>query len=1078
MRMFQTWFPLSVFALFLGLGGGLPAAFTTGDLKGVVSDASGASVPNAKISVISKETGETRVTSTDAQGRFALNQLKIGLYEVQAQASGFRLHVTEALVRSGETAYLSFKMELGEVSEVVTVSDAVTPLDNVTAQLQISLAAPQIAELPVQRNPNLFAGTSPGVIPVTQNNTFLGSGSYNTNGGRGRGNNITIDNITATDITVTGTGGILGVLNFSQIKEVKLITNNFNAEYGRNASSQLQYITKSGTNDFHGEAYEYLQNDRLNARDFFDRTGHPSIVRFNQFGYTLGGPLRRNKSHFFQSYEDLQQRGQGAARIAFVPTPEMLAQVKDPTAKALLDQYQLPAAATITPSGGQVTQQSPAFGKAFQFSFRLDHQFSDRDTLTSRYAHYQATSQASSLTFVGTNLANFGVSAISAARNFNLAETHVFHPAVVNEARAGFGRSAPEFPIHTTAPLGPRIIFQNGQVSSFGESEQFPQGRVQNTFEYADTLSWFRRSHNVRLGADLHRYQANSFFDALQRPVFTFASWLDFANGLPATYSQFFGSSVRGHRVTDQFYFLQDDWKVARNLTVNLGVRTEVNGGVSEVNGLISNLNLNCRDSLGAAGSGPLGCFSIGAPAFHGNTDWAPRLGFAWNPRGDAKTVIRGGYGIAYDFVFLNPITNGRFLPPFIVQGSLSGTSSFNGGNSFANLAAGTAEIQQQLRAQVGRLDPTVLNYGSISPAIDQNLRNPQVQQWNFGVEREVFHSLVIKASYVGTKGNYLERTRPLNLVNDPRAAPATSLADETARLGDFRAVNAAQNGAPATPSNRIDPRFNAVNLVDSSANSNYHAFQFLATKAFRQGYYLLAAYTFSKSIDDVSDALNVLVNDSSGQQNPRDNRNNRAVSQFDVPQRLVITHVWEPVWFKRLHGRFLRRIADGWGFAGISSFQSGFPATFESGPRRGISPASLTGGANVLRPNAAGPFSFDPAPTGRAGAPNGLNADPIQPISAYAASLGLSQPLIGGFGNLGRNAVRLNGLRNFDWNIYKRVAITERVKLQIRAEFYNIFNDTQFAGAQLNISQPAFAQYTRTEYSQRNVQVAARIIF
>ncbi len=1076
--MFKTLGRFHVVILGLALAPLAPGAFTTGDLAGLVTDPSGAGVPNAGITIISKETGETRALHTDGQGRFAADQLKIGAYQIKTEAAGFRTALTDAFVRSGEITTASIKLEVGPVTETLTVADAVSPLDTSDAQMQISMDSALIAQIPVSRNAVLFATTSPGVIPVAPNNTFLTFASYNTNGGRGRANNITIDNITATDIVTTSMAGF-GSLNFNAIKEFKLITNNFSAEYGRNASSQLQLITKSGTNDFHGEAYEYFQNDKLNARDFFDTTGNPAITRFNQFGYVIGGPIRRNKTHFFQTYEGIQQRGAGAVRIALVPTPEMLAQVTDPTAKALLDQYKLPAAATVTPDSGQVQQSAPAFAKAFQLSFRIDHQLTDRDTMTARYAHFQSQSISTSGTFISTNLANFGIRSVDAPQSFGLSETHLFSPVLVNEFRFGFGRDNPQFPINSTVPLGPRIIFQNAQVSTFGPWQGAPQARTQNTFEYSDTLSWSRGPHNLKLGADIYRYQSNSFLDSSTRGVYQFANWADFAAGIPSSYQQNFGGTARGFRLTNQFYFLQDDWRVNRSLTVNLGVRAEVAGGPSEVNGILSNLDLNCNQPMGAAGSGPFGCLVTGQPSFHTNVNWGPRVGFAWNRRGDGKTVIRGGYGIAYDFIYLNPITNQRFLPPFIVTGSLTGRSSFTGGNSFANLIAWTAQIQQQLGAAVGQINASVLNYGDISPAIDPNLRNPQVQQWNFGIEREVLPGLVLKASYVGTKGNYLQRIHPINLLNDPRAVPAASLADETARLADFLAVNAALNGAPSRFSDRIDPRFNAINLLESSANSNYHAFQFLAHKSFRSGYYFQAAYTFSKAIDDVSDALGVLVNDSPAQQNPNNNRDNRAVSEFDVPHRLVITHVYEPAWFRRSSNLFLRRLAGGWGFAGISTIQSGFPATLEAGSRRGISPLTLTGiTGGPVRPNVAGPLDFNPQPAGSAGAPSGLNGDTIQKISAYAASIGLSQPLIGNFGTLGRNSVRLNGWLNFDWNIYKSIPVTERVKIELRGELYNIFNNTSFAGAQLNISQPTFGQYTSTQNNQRYVQIGMRVMF
>jgi hypothetical protein len=606
-----------------------------------------------------------------------------------------------------------------------------------------------------------------------------------------------------------------------------------------------------------------------------------------------------------------------------------------------------------------------------------------------------------------------------------------------------------------------------------------PQGRVQNTFQFSDTLSWVRGAHSLKFGVDVHRYQANSVQDSVVRGLFRFNNWEDFAAGRPALYQQRFGSSVRGHRATNHFYFVQDDYKVTRNLSVNLGLRVEVAGGVTEVNGLTSNLDLRCRDSIGAAGAGPLGCLAIGRPSNQTGINWGPRVGFAWNPRGDRKTVLRGGYGIAYDFLYLNPIVNQRFLPPFISSQSISGVTAFAGGNTYAELVAGSAAIQAEGRAAAGQIHPAARNFGDVSTAIDPALRNPQVQQWSFGVQREVFRDLVLKGAYVGTKGNYLQRARPLNLIHDPRIVPATSAADETARLADYSAAIAASTGNAARPSNRMDPRFNQVNLLESSANSNYHAFELYLQKAFRQGYSFTAAYTAAKSIDDVSDALSVLINDSAGQQNPHSNRDNRAVSQFDISQRLVVTHVYEIPWGANLTHPVLKRLVRGWSLAGIASFRSGFPVTFDSGARRGIQALSLLGSpTGLVRPNAAGAFAFHPQPAGSAGAPGGLNADPAQPISQYAATLGLSQPLLGNYGNLGRNRHRLNGERNFDWNIFKNTHITETKYLQLRAEFYNVFNNTSFQDVSRIISSPAFGQYTTVGQNARVIQLGLRFVF
>lgn len=1065
--------------LFLLAALALPmSAQITGELRGTVQDSSGGLVAQAKVTLKSLETNVTREQNTNAAGQFGFALLQVGNYEVKAEAPGFRVSLTRAEVRTGEIASVTFKLEVGQVTETVTVSDVVSQLDTENSQLQTAIVGAKIQELPVNRNPNLFALTAPGVAPVSANNPFLGSGSFNSNGGRGRGNNITVDGITATDVSTTGTGSALGAVNFSSIKEVKVITNNFSAEYGRNSSAQVLYITKNGTNELRGELYHYLQNDKLNARPFFDRTGRTNITKQNYYGFEAGGPVflpklfdGRNKVFWHTAYEGAKARGAGAARIARVPTPTMMAAVTHPSSRALLQQYSLPS----DPSGS-IQTQAPATTDANQISVRGDVHLGQNDTLWARYSRYDQTTASSGLTFIGSNLPGFGATSASLPQQATLQQVHLFSPTMVNEARFGFGRNTAGFPIDTPYALGPRITFQSGEVNSFGVWEGLPQGREQNTWQFTDNVSFTRGSHTFKAGFEYFFLQADSVFDALQRPLLTFANWNDFAAGTPVTFQQRFGDSVRQNRVRNVFGFFQDDWKVSRNLTLNLGLRYEFAGGPTEMNGIISNLNLNNNAPYGAAGAGPFGLLELGKPSFQSNNNWAPRIGFAWNVFGDQKTVVRGGYGVAYDFIFLNPITNQRFLPPFIITGVVSGQTSFTGNNSLAAILAGNAQIQAETKAQVGQLSRTVLNFGAISPAIDQGLRNPQVHQWNLGLQRDLY-GFVLKASYVGTKGNFLPRSRDLNLISN-QLAPATSIADETARLATFQAAQVGFSGGATRASNRIDGRYNNIVYVESSANSNYHAAQFEMQRRFGS-YFLSANYTVGKSIDDGSDVLGVLINDSSNQQNPLDNRNNRAVSQFDLRQRLVFVHTWELPFLKNASSRAVRGLLSGWSFAGITAFRSGFPVTLDAGSRRGLSVINVLGGGSQVRPNAAGPVNINWVPTGAAGAPQGTtNPDGVQAISAYAVSLGLSQPLLGNFGTMGRNVLRLNGEKNFDWNLYKNFRFTERVNFQVRAEGYNMFNNTSFQEADRNIANPAFGQYSVVGQNARSFQVGARMIF
>jgi outer membrane receptor protein involved in Fe transport len=1056
----------------------------TGELRGSVTDATGSAITSAKITLKSAGTGQSRAQATNGKGEFAFNLLQVGDYEVRAEAAGFNSAQTKVQVKAGETSVVTLKLEIGQTSTSVDVVDAVTQLDTENAQLQNSVTGTAVQEIPVGRNPNAFALLSPGVAPVSANNPFLGSGSFNSNGGRGRGNNITVDGITATDVSVTGTGGPLGPLNFESIKEVKVITNNFDAQYGRNSSSQVLYITKGGTNALHGVAYEYFQNDKLNARSFFDKTGKASILRNNTYGFEVGGPVfipkvfdGRNHLFFHVDYEGNKQRGAGQAQIAFVPTPAQLASVTNPTSLAIVKQYQLPS----SPSG-TLQESAPSTANTYQVSYRGDVVIGTKDTLWARYGVFDSVQSSSGLTFITSSLPYFGASSTNHPRQATLSETHLFGAIAVNEFRFGFGQSKPNFPIQTPYPLGPQINFSDGSVTSIGVSSILPQGREQRTYQYTDNFSVTLGTHNVKFGGEYYNLNADSVFDNNVRSTLSFNSFADFAAGIPVSYSQNFGNSARSNVVHNAFGFAQDDWKVTRKLTLNLGVRYEWAGGPTEANGKISNLDLRNTSAYGAAGAGPLGLLKTGQPSFNSNNNWAPRVGFAWSPMDDGKTIVRGGYGIAYDFIYLNPITNQRFLPPFIYATSLSGTGNFTGNNSYSNVFGGTSAIQKQTAASVGSLSTTALNFGNISPAIAQNLRNPQVQQWNLGIQRELMYGVVFKATYVGTKGTFLTRTRPINLIANP-VAPATSVADETARLPQFTSAFSGLNGNAAIYSNRLDRRYNTVNYLESSANSAYHGLQIELQKRLKQGLFFNFAYTWGRSIDDNSDALGVLINDTSAQQNPNDNRNNRSDSQFDLRHVLVVSHTYELPFFRTSSHRVVKGLLGGWSFAGISSYRTGFPVNVFAGPRLGISDSiAVLGGAAVDRPNVAGQItSFNPQPAGSPGNPASLGQTTVNgvKVSTFAANLGLSQPLLGNFGTLGRNALRLNGQTNFDWNVYKNFRFSEKVNMQLRAELYNTFNSVAFQGfASSSITSVNFGVYNTLSQNPRLMQLAARFVF
>ena len=1053
----------TLIALILGavLSNRPASAQISGDLEIKVTDSSAAVIPGAMITVRSRDTGAIRTGMTDAGGAVRVSQLAVGSYQIEVAVHGFNTFKTVATVASGAATTVPVVLEIASATQEIVVMETATALNTVNSQLQNSVETRDITTLPLVSNDVMaLAANAPGVIPVAPNNSFLGLGSFNSNGGRGRGNNITVDNATATDISTTGEGGT-GTVPTDAIQEFNVITNNFNAEYGRNSSAQVQIITKGGTNEYHGDAFEFFRNSWLNARDYFDTTGQPTVTRNNDWGGYFGGPVKRNKIFFFGTYEQQKIRGSGGTNVATVPTTAQVAAATDPTAVALLKQLNVP----VTDSGN-VSQSAPNATDIYAYSGRVDVNLTNNDLLFVRGGTSHTGQQATNLTFIDSNLANNGASVIDRDANATLSETHTFSANTVNQFLASYGRISPNFTPLAKTP-GPELVFLDG-TDSFGTWAGLPQGRVQNTFQYNDIVSHTHGKHTLKAGVDINRIQSNGVFDSNVRGTYVFLSLDDFLAGNPFQYSQRFGNSVRGYRVTNEYFFAQDDYKVSRSLSVNIGVRLEVSGGVSEVNNILSNIDFHKNDALGGAGTGPFGAFATGGDAFHTTRNWAPRLGFAWNP-GNGKLVVRGGYGMTYDFIYLNPISNMRFLPPFMFNFVLPETG-FGGSNTFANLVAGSSEFQQQGFATVGTFGTTIRNFGSIAP-VDQGLRNPQVQQWSLTLERELPFGLVGRASYVGTKSNYLQRTRDINTIQPGIFTPPQT-ADEEAAMraaGVFKTINAELNPGPTSQSIRIDPRFNRGQLLDSSANSNFNSLQLFAERRFRRGYSFSVAYTYSKSIDDVSDALGILANDTSGQQDPFNNRNNRAVSAFDVPQRLVIAHNFAPEWGAGASNPFMRALVRGWTFGGIFQAQSGVPINLFAGSQAGVSDALLLGGSASQRPDVVGPINLHFQPNTQADNPS------------KATDSGLAQPLVGHFGDLGRNVFRLNPLINADMTLGKDFKINERVTTRLQWQVFNVFNNTTFnlGGAIWRMSAPGtFGYYQATDTNSRNMLLTLRFLF
>ncbi len=764
---------------------------------------------------------------------------------------------------------------------------------------------------------------------------------------------------------------------------------------------QLQILTKGGGNEFHGELFEFFRDGFLDTRDYFDRTGKSTPTVSNDWNAFAGGAIIKNKLFYFGSYEQTTIRGLGGTRIATVPTPARIASAS-PIAQQIISEYNVP----LSPTGHGDT------GSAERHRYPAPTRAASTGTLPAGTSSTRASGNSLRMPTAPAIPSSTPISSRTAPvppivrGTALLTETHTFSPTTVNTFLESYGRSAPVFTPFVNNAGKPEIIFNDG-TSDFGTDTILPQGRIQNTFQTQDIVTHVIGKHTIKFGGEFDRVQANSYFDSNINGSLTFLTLANFLQDVPFAYSQGFGNTTRGNRLSNEFFFVQDDWRMTRTLTLNFGFREEIAGGVSEINGILSNLNTSLTTTpIGGAGTGPLGAFYTGGTYFHTNYNPGPRFGFAWNPK-SGQTVIRGGYGIAYDFIYLNPITNGRFLPPFYYGLTLPQGQVGVGANSVASILAGTSPFQAQGNATVGTFGTNITNFGAVT-YIDPNLRNPQTQQYSLTVEREIFHNWVARVGYSGSKSNYLQRTQPLNFLAPGQFTPPTTLAQQQAQqaAGVYSALNSGLSASPTTRSNRIDPRFNAVSVVTSSANSNYNSLQAYLERRFSTWYGFTAAYTFSKSIDDVSDALGVLETDVAAQQDPFNNRNNRAVSAFDVPQRFVLTNSFTPN-FKGIENRWLRQAANGWELAGIFQAQSGLPEDLLAGTVAGLTDGTLLGGNGAQRPNLVGPLKVALQPN-----PGGANNPSL------ITNSGLAQPLVGQFGTLGRNVLRLNPLIELDMTL------------------------------------------------------------
>ena len=1197
-----------------------------GQFTGVIEDSTGANVVNARLAIKNLATGYELIVFSNDVGIFAAKELTVGHYAITVEASGFKTATaTDLDLNVGTVVRVDFKLVLGLRKEVVEVTNAADPVNVENSRLAQTVDSTEIANLPLNgRNVYDLIQYVPGA--TNMRGTMFENGSNTVvNGVRENFNGYLINGVANKGLS----GGSINQPIQDTVQEFQVLTLNNSAEFGNSAGAITNVVTKSGTNAFHGNAWEYFRNDALDANPFFANDfADPSQrqktpLHLNQFGGTFGGPILKDKLFFFAAYQGdrfiISNPGQVLAESSefrqavistfpgsissllysnFAPSMpgspvytlrEYVTNQISGSGFANFGQYLCPNAATGITSAmsskfaalfgvesadiAYMNQQSNcpggspysapvtgSFGRDVPFltnvlnvgksqvsdnlfngnesSIRLEYNFGAKDRLFSQFSWSKGSDQF----FSGnpTQLRGFYSPSTTKTPNFQFSYIHNFTAILLNEFRAGYAENGSS--VGVNLPGVPYIGFSDS-TAGFGSYNGYPQVFHENVYNYVDMISLSHGKHSLKAGAEIRRNMENSNSN-VGRPSYYFFDQLFFAIDQPAGQDAGvdpgfltgqpaqLATNERHFRNWEYGFFLQDDWKASRRLTLNLGLRYDLFTRLTELNNLattfilgpgqhlidnittgagqIQSANLPCPQNprgilAGVCGPGGFAPSKTLGKGDHNN--FGPRVGFAWDVRGDGKTSLRGAFGISFEGTLYNPFSDTRWNPPYfsadktsnaldggtgnIVYGPVDGGSPTFTGPSPPGQHAG---VGIQATGNISGWDPSNPNIAGLTGIVfPKGLRDPYVENWFLGVQREIRPGLLAEVDYVGTAGHKLLRAESVNRV--PGAAlPAGVCVDDTFGRRLCSQINT------DNPTGVLNPNYGTLRVWEDIANSAYNSLQISLKQSLRHGLQFGGNYTWSHSIDSGSSWHSGLTSASgfaggdgytTDQTLPQLDRGN---SVYDIRQRLTFNFVWEIPFLREQHG-LTSAVLAGWQLNGIFSRQTGAHWS----PYRGGTFATSKLQANA--PGACSAPTFDPNNCVNIGSDYNLDGVANDRPSAIANHIDTTHdqwtngfnlpdnfffaPCLACVGNLGRNTFLGPGYVNLDTSLFKNFRLRDRFQLQVRAEAFNVFNHTNFQlgvtkvgpSDNNNLNNPEFGKAGGT-FSPRNLQFGVKLSF